>query len=194
MSSVPLPQCHLSPSSHVIYSHYVICHHVMWSVTLLCHLSLSCHVICAPLPHGVEIKHGRLELCKLYGCDADSPDVTLLVVASFPLHRSDLWGHPGETTQNRITSWKAIWIYHSVSYHRADSRLVPSQWEMTLLYNDVSHWLGTSLESALYHDTNLSLNFIIKVYILASSLFAFILDVGKVNIPISMVRCKKRQT
>ena len=33
----------------------------------------------------------------------------------------------------------------------ADSRLVPSQWETALLCNDVSHWLGTSLKSALYY-------------------------------------------
>ena len=32
---------------------------------------------------------------------------------------------------------------------RADSRFAPSQWETTLLCNDVSHWLGTNLESAL---------------------------------------------
>ena len=32
---------------------------------------------------------------------------------------------------------------------RADSRFVPSQWEMALLSNNVTHWLGTSLESAL---------------------------------------------
>ena len=34
-------------------------------------------------------------------------------------------------------------------YCRADSRLAPSQWEMPLLSNDISHWLGASLESAL---------------------------------------------
>ena len=32
---------------------------------------------------------------------------------------------------------------------RADCRLAPSQWEMALLCNDVSNWLGTNLESAL---------------------------------------------
>ena len=32
---------------------------------------------------------------------------------------------------------------------RADSRLAPSQWEMALLCNDVSHWLGAHLESVL---------------------------------------------
>ena len=32
---------------------------------------------------------------------------------------------------------------------RADSRYAPSQWETALLCNDVSRWLGASLESAL---------------------------------------------
>ena len=34
---------------------------------------------------------------------------------------------------------------------RADSRFAFSQWETALLCNDVSHWLGASLESALIH-------------------------------------------
>ena len=34
---------------------------------------------------------------------------------------------------------------------RADSRFVPSQWETALLCNDVSHWLGAHLESALWY-------------------------------------------
>ena len=33
---------------------------------------------------------------------------------------------------------------------RADSRLAPSQWEMALQSNAVSHWLGANLESALW--------------------------------------------
>ena len=33
--------------------------------------------------------------------------------------------------------------------HRAHSRFAPSQWETSLLCNDVSHLLGASLESAL---------------------------------------------
>ena len=33
---------------------------------------------------------------------------------------------------------------------RADSRFAPSQWETALLCNDVSHWLGASLESVLH--------------------------------------------
>ena len=35
-------------------------------------------------------------------------------------------------------------------WFRTDSRFAPSQWETTLLCNDVSHWLGASLESALW--------------------------------------------
>lgn len=48
-------------------------------------------------PHGVEIKHGRLELCQFDGCDANCPDVAQLVVAALLLHRGHLRSHP-ETT------------------------------------------------------------------------------------------------
>ena len=44
------------------------------------------------------------------------------------------------------------YIYHCLSmYHRVESRFAPSQWETALLCNDVSHWLGASLESAMYN-------------------------------------------
>ena len=39
-------------------------------------------------------------------------------------------------------------IWHS----RVDSRFAPRQWETVLLCNDVSHWLGASLESSLIFD------------------------------------------
>ena len=35
-------------------------------------------------------------------------------------------------------------------YCRADSRFASSQWHTALLCNDLSHWLGINLESALY--------------------------------------------
>ena len=41
---------------------------------------------------------------------------------------------------------KKGWIENT---YRADSRIVPHQWETALLCNDVSHWLGSKLESAL---------------------------------------------
>ena len=34
--------------------------------------------------------------------------------------------------------------------HVDDSGFAPSQWETALLFNDVSHWLGASLESVLH--------------------------------------------
>ena len=39
--------------------------------------------------------------------------------------------------------------FHSKILLRADSRFAPSQWEAVLLCNNVSHWLGASLEWAL---------------------------------------------
>ena len=42
-----------------------------------------------------------------------------------------------------------LYIYIYI-YARADSRFAPSQWETALLCNDVSHWLGVGLESAMY--------------------------------------------
>ena len=36
-----------------------------------------------------------------------------------------------------------------VAYFSADSRFAANQWETALLCNDVSHWLGANLESAL---------------------------------------------
>ena len=38
-----------------------------------------------------------------------------------------------------------IWLQDS----RADSMFAPSQWETSLQSNDVSHWLGANIESAL---------------------------------------------
>ena len=41
-------------------------------------------------------------------------------------------------------------VQHQI-YNRADSSFASSQWETALLCNDVSHWLGANLESALYN-------------------------------------------
>ena len=47
-------------------------------------------------------------------------------------------------------------------YHTSHSWLAPSQWETSLLCNDVSHWLGASLESALLSGTrNLRIQFVL---------------------------------
>ena len=54
----------------------------------------------------------------------------------------------------------SVWKMYSVSGFlttRLNTGLIlgfaPSQWEMALLYNDVSHWLGSNLESALEYLT-----------------------------------------
>ena len=43
----------------------------------------------------------------------------------------------------------SLFMYNGAYLPRADSRFAPRQWETALLCNDVSHWLGASLESAL---------------------------------------------
>ena len=54
-----------------------------------------------------------------------------------------------------VSSFRPVYTYASLnltiigSDNRADSRLAPSQWEMSLQSNAVSHWLGPNLESAL---------------------------------------------
>ena len=40
---------------------------------------------------------------------------------------------------------------YRANFIRADSRFVPSQWETVLLCNNVSHWLGASLQAALLY-------------------------------------------
>ena len=47
----------------------------------------------------------------------------------------------------RISQYKHLLL----TQYRADSRIAPSQWETALLCNDVSHWLGAWLESALQY-------------------------------------------
>ena len=47
--------------------------------------------------------------------------------------------------------------YKMQIYFRADSRFASSKWEMVLLCNDVSHWLGSSPESAQYLLVHISL-------------------------------------
>ena len=69
------------------------------------------------------------------------------------------------------SSGSVVWHLH---HYRADSRFAPSQWETALLCNDVSDWLGASLESALrlhhYHIDILVLDCGIFIEIQQSSL------------------------
>ena len=65
------------------------------------------------------------------------------------------WYHyinPISLEHSKGKHYKTACKFHGMycTYTRADSRFAPSQWETALLCNDVSHWLGASLESALY--------------------------------------------
>ena len=51
---------------------------------------------------------------------------------------------PGMYETLSVTCHTGRWINS-----KADSRLAPSQWEMSLQSNAISHWLGKNLESAL---------------------------------------------
>ena len=50
---------------------------------------------------------------------------------------------------NRKQSTARPRAYFMGCIRRTDSRFAPSQWETVLLCNDVSHWLGVSIGSAL---------------------------------------------
>ena len=65
-------------------------------------------------------------------------------------HRAHGCWRNDAVTQQRQTCANVIYSSKARFYCRADSRFAPSQWETALLCNDVSHWLGVSLESVLY--------------------------------------------
>ena len=44
---------------------------------------------------------------------------------------------------------KSLTIRYNLHKSRAETRIAPSQWEMSLQSNAISHWLGTNLESTL---------------------------------------------
>ena len=64
------------------------------------------------------------------------------------------------------TQWGSLFISTQRSlntqgcrgYETSNSRFAPSQWETALLCNDVSHWLGASLESAMFQNMSLRQN------------------------------------
>ena len=52
-------------------------------------------------------------------------------------------------TQQKVCRYMFVNCFIIGPGKRADSRFVPSRWETALHCNDVSHWLGTNLESVL---------------------------------------------
>ena len=71
-----------------------------------------------------------------------------------PLQLQMSWHLSGPTVQGHWQAGNKVRheFHHNVfGYYRADSRFAPSQWEMVLLCNAVSYWLGANLGSALYY-------------------------------------------
>ena len=66
-------------------------------------------------------------------------------------HHNHDYNHENFHKISFISSLTLCEMGHQHSSHRADSRFASSQWETALLCNDVSHWLGANLVSALYH-------------------------------------------
>ena len=74
---------------------------------------------------------------------------TIISIKDDPVHR---FAKPQRVNPSKLLRkkwWTDQNLFLRLEYHRVDSQLAPSQWEMVLLYNNVSHWLGTNLESAL---------------------------------------------
>ena len=80
------------------------------------------------------------------------------VASDIPKHHGGVFMSRGEqparwvhTNSCKCTAWK--YRHQEADEYtckvRADSKFAPSQSEMALHCNDVSHWLGASLESAL---------------------------------------------
>ena len=76
-------------------------------------------------------------------------------------HISPSWPKCRVTIESNL--WKMVLLRDSTvstNINRDHSRFAPSEWETVLLCNDVSHWLGASLESALHkssqHKHNIS--------------------------------------
>ena len=59
---------------------------------------------------------------------------------------------------------------------RADSWFEPSQWETVLLCNDISHWLGANMESALYWNASVVSFIELAINVWAQLLFGKSID------------------
>ena len=76
--------------------------------------------------------------------------------ASLPSQQGSQQGPPtapggARWTLIKIFNTQTKWPIYCIEC-RAESMFAPSQWETALLCNDVSHWLGTNLESAMECD------------------------------------------
>ena len=112
------------------------------------------HILTYPFPYQLVISYHRLLVKEALGnipyCGCISCGARLLPVQNrFWINHSKRelvqQCHHGSQRPVLVTETS-----HKTSIgSRADSRFAPSQWETVLLCNDLSDWLGASLESAL---------------------------------------------
>ena len=141
---------------------WLLCIHQLLQFNAACHRQCA-NIVCAccalPLVIGIQI-----ELCI---CGVGWVIVQNQIFKR--LSRLFGFGFPISFLNHRDSaSWKSWYLpnYQSIIYKwrwygvlssllscvgsiRADSRFAPRQWETALLCNDVSHWLGANLKSAL---------------------------------------------
>lgn len=97
-------------SHNYLRPHSFICMNTEWICLVLncpCLKALvcsSCYMF-SDTPHGMQVKHGRLQLGQFDGSDTDGPDVTQLVVSTLPPHCRHLWSHPA-TANHRACYYK----------------------------------------------------------------------------------------
>ena len=84
-------------------------------------------------------------LLHVHSCILVGPMLTSLIARFM----GPTWG-PSGASRTQVGPMLAPWtLLSGMAQYRAYSSLAPSQWETALLHNEVFHWLGTSLESAL---------------------------------------------
>ena len=117
---------------------------ILFTLLALCEGNPLAFLITGPL-YGESISHRWISLTKANDMKLEQPveqTVNLLVtwyaMALMWRHCDDYCNGP-QLYDSLVTTWS----------NRVDSSFAPCQWETALLCNDVSHWLGASLESTL---------------------------------------------
>ena len=70
--------------------------------------------------------------------------------ASYMVYFVRIWEKIDHILRASHCTMRARQMRQNRAMHKADSRVVPRQWETALLCNNVSYWLSASLESALH--------------------------------------------
>ena len=78
-------------------------------------------------------------------------------------------GHPNPVEYYRTARFKILSNKKSFINIRADSRLAPSQWEMSVQSNAISHWMGANLESTWIYQLSIHHDFCTALTMMTSS-------------------------